>query len=162
MKYICINKSSFKPCIGQKNYSARRIDQLILAAVEQVLFSNAGKVSAPDENSVSSRCQQLARLLAQVQPKIPHALSPSQKKEKPWKHDVFKVFRILVEISGIEPLTSWMPFKRSPSWAIPPCCQKPLILLDFWAIQFFDFTLRCGGAHPVACAAEWMAPPITS
>ena len=23
-------------------------------------------------------------------------------------------------ISGIEPLTSWMPFKRSPSWAIPP------------------------------------------
>ncbi len=83
MKYICINKSSFKPCIGQKNYSARRIDQLILAAVEQVLFSNAGKVSAPDENSVSSRCQQLARLLAQVQPKIPHALSPSQKKEKP-------------------------------------------------------------------------------
>ena len=27
----------------------------------------------------------------------------------------------LVEISGIEPLTSWMPFKRSPSWAIPPC-----------------------------------------
>ena len=26
----------------------------------------------------------------------------------------------LVEISGIEPLTSWMPFKRSPSWAIPP------------------------------------------
>ena len=26
----------------------------------------------------------------------------------------------VVEISGIEPLTSWMPFKRSPSWAIPP------------------------------------------
>ena len=26
----------------------------------------------------------------------------------------------MVEISGIEPLTSWMPFKRSPSWAIPP------------------------------------------
>ena len=27
---------------------------------------------------------------------------------------------LMVEISGIEPLTSWMPFKRSPSWAIPP------------------------------------------
>ena len=26
----------------------------------------------------------------------------------------------LVELSGIEPLTSWMPFKRSPSWAITP------------------------------------------
>ena len=65
----------------------------------------------------------------------------------------------MVEISGIEPLTSWMPFKRSPSWAIPPCCQKPLILLDFWAIQFFDFTLRCGGAHPVACAPSWAIPP---
>ena len=65
----------------------------------------------------------------------------------------------LVEISGIEPLTSWMPFKRSPSWAIPPCFQKPLILLDFWAIQFFDFALRCGGAHPVACAPSWAIPP---
>ena len=34
---------------------------------------------------------------------------------------------MLVEISGIEPLTSWMPFKRSPSWAIPPfsCCPVP-------------------------------------
>ena len=29
-------------------------------------------------------------------------------------------FKCLVEISGIEPLTSCMPCKRSPSWAIPP------------------------------------------
>ena len=28
---------------------------------------------------------------------------------------------LLVEIRRIELLTSWMPFKRSPSWAIPPC-----------------------------------------
>ena len=34
MKYICINKSNFKQCTDQKNYSAWRIDQLILAAVE--------------------------------------------------------------------------------------------------------------------------------
>ena len=27
----------------------------------------------------------------------------------------------MVEIRRIELLTSWMPFKRSPSWAIPPC-----------------------------------------
>ena len=26
----------------------------------------------------------------------------------------------LVELRGIEPRTSWMPFKRSPSWAIAP------------------------------------------
>ena len=26
-----------------------------------------------------------------------------------------------MEIVGFEPMTSWMPFKRSPSWAIPPC-----------------------------------------
>ena len=35
---------------------------------------------------------------------------------------VFKA--LMVEISGIEPLTSWMPFKRSPSWAIPPYCVR--------------------------------------
>ena len=37
----------------------------------------------------------------------------------------------LVEISGIEPLTSWMPFKRSPSWAIPPCSIFRNFLADF-------------------------------
>ena len=26
----------------------------------------------------------------------------------------------MVELRGIEPRTSWMPFKRSPSWAIAP------------------------------------------
>ena len=39
-------------------------------------------------------------------------------KKKSRNHLDFRTF--LVEISGIEPLTSWMPFKRSPSWAIPP------------------------------------------
>ena len=28
--------------------------------------------------------------------------------------------KLLVEIRGFEPLTSWMPFKRSPNWAISP------------------------------------------
>ena len=32
----------------------------------------------------------------------------------------------LVELRGIEPRTSWMPFKRSPSWAIAPSCRKLL------------------------------------
>ena len=31
-----------------------------------------------------------------------------------------QAFRILVEVSGIEPLTSCMPCKRSTNWAIPP------------------------------------------
>ena len=39
----------------------------------------------------------------------------------------------LVEISGIEPLTSWMPFKRSPSWAIP--------LTSILALEKFLFSL---------------------
>ena len=38
----------------------------------------------------------------------------------PYERDPFGFRTFLVEISGIEPLTSWMPFKRSPSWAIPP------------------------------------------
>ena len=43
--------------------------------------------------------------------------------------------RRLVEISGIEPLTSWMPFKRSPSWAIPPS----VIMLPHYRINFKMF-----------------------
>ena len=34
-------------------------------------------------------------------------------------HKALALWSVLVEISGIEPLTSWMPFKRSPSWAVP-------------------------------------------
>ena len=65
MKYICMNKSSVDPCTGQRNYSAQKIDQLLLAAVEQVLFSNPFEVPAPNENSALSRCQDLAQLLTQ-------------------------------------------------------------------------------------------------
>ena len=39
-------------------------------------------------------------------------------KKKPRNHVVSRFF--LVENSGIEPLTSWLPVKRSPSWANPP------------------------------------------
>ena len=28
--------------------------------------------------------------------------------------------QIMVEVRGVEPLASWMPFKRSTNWAIPP------------------------------------------
>ena len=30
----------------------------------------------------------------------------------------------MVEITGLEPVTSWLPVKHSPSWAIPPHIQK--------------------------------------
>ena len=39
-------------------------------------------------------------------------------------HKALTLWSVLVEISGIEPLTSWMPFKRSPSWAIAPHLSK--------------------------------------
>ena len=32
--------------------------------------------------------------------------------KKPWNHTASRFF--VVEISGIEPLTSWLPVKRSP------------------------------------------------
>ena len=35
-------------------------------------------------------------------------------------NDINIICGVMVELSGIEPLTSWMPFKRSPSWAIAP------------------------------------------
>ena len=63
MKYICINKNAFEPCTGQRNYSARRIDQLILEAVGRMLFSDAFKIPSMDENSALSRCRQLAQEL---------------------------------------------------------------------------------------------------
>lgn len=65
MKYICINKNAFEPCTGQRNYSARRIDQLILEAVGRMLFSDAFKIPSTDENSALSRCRQLAQELVQ-------------------------------------------------------------------------------------------------
>ena len=48
---------------------------------------------------------------------------------------------ILVEISGIEPLTSWMPFKRSPSWAIPPHLWTRWFPTVSWlfSFHFVDF-----------------------
>ena len=66
------------------------------------------------------------------------------------KHRISKWNAVfLVEISGIEPLTSWMPFKRSPSWAIPPYSVAVRQLLYystydrkvntfFWFFYFFD------------------------
>ena len=52
-------------------------------------------------------------LVYHISLKFPTPLA--KKRQKPIGFCLF-----LVEISGIEPLTSWMPFKRSPSWAIPP------------------------------------------
>ena len=40
--------------------------------------------------------------------------------------DKVYMFKIKVELRGIEPLTSWLPVKRSPSWAMaPPDMQRP-------------------------------------
>lgn len=68
MKYICINKNAFEPCTGQRNYSTRRIDQLILEAVGRMLFSDAFKIPSMDENSALSRCWQLAQELVYDKP----------------------------------------------------------------------------------------------
>ena len=45
-----------------------------------------------------------------------------------------------MEISGIEPLTSWMPFKRSPSWAIPPY-SIPWHFLPRFTRNYLVFTI---------------------
>ena len=63
----------------------------------------------------------------------------------------------LVEISGIEPLTSWMPFKRSPSWAIPPCVGKPCVCAGF---RLFQFSLCfCFVVLHIVCASSWANSP---
>ena len=50
--------------------------------------------------------------------------------EKAWLES--QAFRILVEVSGIEPLTSCMPCKRSTNWAIPP--KEMCIISAFFLI----------------------------
>ena len=57
---------------------------------------------------------------------------------------------MLVEISGIEPLTSWMPFRRSPSWAIPPDCRECIFDFRFWT---------AGVRNRFNWAPSWAIPP---
>ena len=63
-----------------------------------------------DENKNSPHSTRMGAVLCRVDQWI----TVKQKRSETYVSD------LLVEISGIEPLTSWMPFKRSPSWAIPP------------------------------------------
>ena len=63
----------------------------------------------------------------------------NHEKYKEKSPEIFRFQRFLfemVEISGIEPLTSWMPFKRSPSWAIPP--NSIAVLHSFCIIAQFS------------------------
>ena len=43
----------------------------------------------------------------------------------------------LVETIGIEPTTSWMPFKRSPRWATPPFVLSASLKLFYYIMLFF-------------------------
>ena len=64
----------------------------------------------------------------------------SKASKRLWKRLVFKRKQaFLVEISGIEPLTSWLPVMRSPSWAIPP--SGITIAMKFWKVPI---ALRIG------------------
>ena len=59
-------------------------------------------------------------------------------------------FLFLVEISGIEPLTSCLQGRRSPSWAKPP---YPYAFLKWWAKD----SLFCGKATAVATVHRTVA-----
>ena len=83
----------------------------------------------------------------------------------------------LVEISGIEPLTSWMPFKRTPSWAIHPHSIPRHFLPHFtrndlifttnfqtfsWISNLPNFLTLFGVAHQIMCAPSWGIAPHLS
>ena len=67
----------------------------------------------------------------------------------------------VVEISGIEPLTSWMPFKRSPSWAIPPDISRYGILGEplLNCRTASGFGTHLGVRKCVVRAPSWAIPP---
>ncbi len=89
----------------------------------------AGRQTFLFENSVKSKvggcietaCKSLKTVQAkQCNPKK----SASEKRKAPYFLRSTVLF--LVEITGIEPVTSCMPCKRSPSWAKPPdVCYRP-------------------------------------
>ena len=60
----------------------------------------------------------------------------------------------LVENSGIEPLTSWLPVMRSPSWANPPyrVSQRRNIFMK----------LKNGVCYRLRRAPSWAIPPSAS
>lgn len=64
LKYICINKSSFRPCAGQRSYSARAIDAVILTLLQRELFSDEGFTLEPDESDIKLRQEQLRQKIA--------------------------------------------------------------------------------------------------
>ena len=69
----------------------------------------------------------------------------------------------MVEISGIEPLTSWMPFKRSPSWAIPPDISRYGILGEplLNCRTASGFGAHLGVRKCVVRAPSWAIPPCS-
>lgn len=64
LKYICINKSSFRPCAGQRSYSARAIDAVVLTLLQRELFSDEGFTLEPDESDIKLRQEQLGQKIA--------------------------------------------------------------------------------------------------
>ena len=55
-------------------------------------------------------------------------------------------FITVVETMGIEPTTSWMPFKRSPKWATPPLRFNSEMILGNWTTSeklFLDLLGSC-------------------
>ena len=73
----------------------------------------------------------------------------SKNEKKSLKNVVFSRL-CMVEISGIEPLTSWMPFKRSPSWAIPP--------RRWVTIQFIRSLSRCQLWYAIHATSDVLEP----
>lgn len=65
LKYICINKSSFQPCTGQRNYSTGMVDATVLALLQKALFSDEGFPLEPDASDMKLRHEKLTQEIAQ-------------------------------------------------------------------------------------------------
>ena len=47
LNYICINKSSLHPCTGQRSYSAKKIDPVVLSLLSMALFAEINSSPQP-------------------------------------------------------------------------------------------------------------------
>ena len=88
---------------------------------------------------------------------------PYQTAEKRLSDAVFA----LVEITGLEPVTSWLPVKHSPSWAIPPwdnilfCLNRAAVLTAALLVEI-RYVWNCKTFHLAWWVQRWKNSIICS
>ena len=74
---------------------------------------------------------------------------------------------LMVEITGLEPVTSWLPVKHSPNWAIPPwdnilfCLNRAAVLTAALLVEI-RYVWNCKTFHLAWWVQRWKNSIICS